>query len=118
MIRVNLYRAQAGAIGAALQEKLGLQNAQDLLVDTVERFQGQEREAMILSMSAEKDNARRGDRAFLGDGRRLNVAITRARSRFYCLAPHKLIEHAFKQAGGGHLKSFFEWCGDKKSGNN
>lgn len=108
---VTPHRAQAGAICAALQEKLGLNEAQSLLVDTVERFQGQEREAMIFSMSSEKDILRSGDRAFLGDGKRLNVAVTRAKSRFYCLAPQKLIESAKKTNDDIHLKSFFEWCG-------
>lgn len=108
---VTPHRAQAGAICAALQDKLGLQDSQSLLVDTVERFQGQEREAMILSMGAEKDEARRGDRAFLGDGRRLNVAVTRAKSRFYCLAPQKLIKSTASASETSHLRSFFKWCG-------
>ncbi len=108
---VTPHRAQAGAICAALQEKIGLSEMTKLLVDTVERFQGQEREAMILSMGAEKDEARPGSRTFLSDGRRLNVAVTRAKSRFYCLASQKLIENTAEASEDNHLKSFFEWCG-------
>ena len=107
---VTPHRAQAGAICARLQEKLGLAEMRKVLVDTVERFQGQEKEAMIFSMGVEKDNSLQGDRGFLGDGRRLNVAVTRAKSRFYCLAPDKLIESTKKQKNARHLNSFLEWC--------
>ena len=113
---VTPHRAQAGAIGAALQDKLGLSEMRNLLVDTVERFQGQEREAMIFSMGAESEEARRGDRAFLGDGKRLNVAVTRAKSRFYWLAPKKLIEGTAGASAGSHLKSFFDWCVRRRVG--
>jgi len=108
---VTPHRAQAGAICAALQEKIGLLDTQRVLVDTVERFQGQEREAMILSLSVERDVSLKGDRGFLGDGRRLNVAVTRAKSRFYCLAPKKLIENTKRQKNAEHLRSFLSWCG-------
>ena len=104
------HRAQAGAICAHLQDKFGVDEMQKILVDTVERFQGQEREAMILSMAVEKDISRKGDKGFLGDGRRLNVAVTRAKSRFYCLAPDRLIENTKLQKNAGHLNSFFNWC--------
>lgn len=107
---VTPHRAQAGAICAQLQEKIGLIEMQNILVDTVERFQGQEREAMIFSMGAEKEEAKRGDRAFLGDGRRLNVAVTRAKSRFYCLAPQKLIATSLGSSDESQLSSFLKWC--------
>ncbi len=107
---VTPHRAQAGAICSRLQEKLGLSDMQNVLVDTVERFQGQEKEAMIFSMGVERDNSLQGDRGFLGDGRRLNVAVTRAKSRFYCFAPSKLIENTKKQRNAEHLNSFLEWC--------
>lgn len=105
------HRAHAGAICAELQQRIGIDDAQKILVDTVERFQGQEREAMIFSLSTDKDEPKRGDRAFLGDGRRLNVAVTRAKSRFYCLAPGKLVDQTMSAPGDDHLKSMFSWCG-------
>jgi DNA replication ATP-dependent helicase Dna2 len=107
---VTPHRAQAGAICARLQEKVGLSQMRKVLVDTVERFQGQAKEAMIFSMGVERDHSLQGDRGFLGDGRRLNVAVTRAKSRFYCLAPEKLIENTKKQRNALHLNSFLEWC--------
>jgi DNA replication ATP-dependent helicase Dna2 len=112
---VTPHRAQAGAICAHLQEKIGLLEAQKILVDTVERFQGQEKEAMIFSMGVEIDSSRKGDRGFLGDGRRLNVAVTRSKSRFYCIAPEKLIENTKRQRNADHLNSFLDWCAENNS---
>lgn len=109
---VTPFRAHAGAICASLQEKLGVDDAQKILVDTVERFQGQEKEAIILAMAAEKDESSRGVETFLGDGRRLNVSVTRARSRFYCVASNKLIESTVESQKDSHLKSFLKWCKD------
>lgn len=110
---VTPHRSQACAICAYLHEKIGLSDMQKVLVDTVERFQGQEREAMIISRGVEKDNSRKGDRGFLGDRRRLNVVVTRARSRFYCITPEKLVENTKKQKNAVHLNSFFDWCSSK-----
>ncbi len=107
---VTPHRAQAGAIYNELQQKLGLERSTHVLVDTVERFQGQEREAMIFSVGVESDNAKPGEKEFLGDGRRLNVAVTRARSRFYCFAPETLVDRTLARSGDGHLKSLIAWC--------
>lgn len=100
------YRAQAGVVNAALQNRLGVEEASKVLVDTVERFQGQEREAIFLSFGSsgvDKDELR-----FLSDAKRLNVSITRARSRFYCLFSTNLLE----QSGSVHskdLNEFLRW---------
>ncbi len=109
---VSPYRAHAGAICAKLQEKLGLEDSQNILVDTVERFQGQEREAILFSLGVESEIARRGDKEFLGDGRRLNVAVTRAKSRFFCFAPQSLIDHGISPGTHMHLVDLFRWCGE------
>lgn len=113
---VTPHRVQAGCINASLQDKFGLEDSLNILVDTVERFQGQEKEAMVFSMGVDQDSSKKGDRGFLGDGRRLNVAVTRAKSRFYCMASTKLIETTQKQANAENLKSFFEWCDPRKKG--
>ncbi|CAN5494410.1 hypothetical protein BH10BDE1_BH10BDE1_23490 [soil metagenome] len=107
---VSPHRAHAGAICAKLQERLGLEDARKITVDTVERFQGQEREAMVFSFGVERDTAKRGAKAFLGDGRRLNVAVTRARSRFYCLAPSGLINQMRSLGPDNDFSDFLNWC--------
>lgn len=107
---VSPHRAHAGAICAKLQEKFGVEDARNILVDTVERFQGQEREAMVFSFGVERDNSKPGAKAFLRDGRRLNVAVTRARSRFYCLAPASLLNQMQSLSADDDLADFLRWC--------
>lgn len=107
---VSPHRAHAGAICAKLQEKLGIEDSRKVLVDTVERFQGQEREAMVFSFGVEKDNSKASQKAFLRDGRRLNVAVTRAKSRFYCLAPEPLVFQMRALGSDDHLADFLKWC--------
>ncbi len=51
----------------------------DCVVDTVDRFQGGQREAMIVCLGL--DGAGRRGHAFVDDPRRLNVAFTRARAK-------------------------------------
>lgn len=112
---VSPHRAHAGAICAKLQEKLGLEDAQKITVDTVERFQGQEREAMVFSFGVERNTAKPDTKEFLGDGRRLNVAVTRARSRFYCLAPKTLINDMSARGADNDLADFLNWCDSRSA---
>lgn len=77
------FRAHAARIRKLLRfpRFADLPGIADLAVDTVERFQGQEREAVIVSFAV-SDNAfmdRLG--SFLTYPQRLNVAVTRARTK-------------------------------------
>lgn len=100
------YRAQAGVVNAALQNRFGVDVASKILVDTVERFQGQEKEAIFLSFgSAGKSQE---DLRFLSDPRRLNVSVTRAKSRFYCLYNADLFENSYG-AQSRDLNEFLRW---------
>ena len=109
---ITPYRMQGGAVNSAIQRQLGVHVMQDLNVDTVERFQGQEREVMILSFGAERDVAHESDQPFLGDGRRLNVSITRAKSRFYCFASQHLYTQGnpYSKEYPSYLKDFLNYC--------
>ncbi|MFC3881900.1 AAA domain-containing protein [Algoriphagus namhaensis] len=49
-----------------------------LTIDTVDGFQGQERDLMIISLTRSND---RGEIGFLADERRMNVALTRAKRK-------------------------------------
>ncbi|MBN1461877.1 MAG: AAA family ATPase [Armatimonadetes bacterium] len=113
------HRMQNGAICCALQEKLGLEVAIQIVVDTVERFQGQEREVIVFSFGSDSERgaAKEGKENFLGDPKRINVSVTRARSRFYCLAPQALVESSrLRQwkASGSELGDFFRWLGSEQ----
>ena len=77
-------RLRGGAMSGGRSGVAG--NVEAVDVATVDSFQGQEREAVILSCVraqqqdlGEKSSGAIGQIGFLGDGRRLNVALTRAR---------------------------------------
>ncbi|MBL7728590.1 MAG: C-terminal helicase domain-containing protein, partial [Dinghuibacter sp.] len=51
-------------------------------ISTIDSFQGQEKETIILSLVRSNDD---GDIGFLNDYRRMNVAITRAKERLFVI---------------------------------
>jgi DNA replication ATP-dependent helicase Dna2 len=72
------YRAHV----AAVRQRLAGVGLADVLVDTVDRFQGGERDVMILAFGLEQPPAAGPHGAdFLGDPYRLNVALTRAQRK-------------------------------------
>ncbi len=95
---ITPYAAQA----RLLRERL---NALDVEVDTVDGFQGREKETVVVSLV--RSNAT-GQIGFLADVRRMNVALTRARRKLVVIgdsstiANHpfyaRLLEH-FEQSG-------------------
>jgi DNA replication ATP-dependent helicase Dna2 len=94
---VTPYRAQGRAIRTLLRAALG-PAAREVVADTVERMQGQERELVILPLAT-------GDEVFLGavaefffQPQRLNVAITRARSKLIVIGPDPARVPAIEQA--------------------
>jgi DNA replication ATP-dependent helicase Dna2 len=81
---VSPFRAHAGAVQQALARALpeaGGALIDDLVVDTAERIQGQEREIIFYTFgSSDRDYLARNAR-FLFEPGRLNVALTRARTK-------------------------------------
>ena len=64
-----------------------------LTVNTVDGFQGQERDIIVISMVRSNDN---GEVGFLRDLRRMNVAITRARMKLIIVGdPDTICRHPF-----------------------
>ncbi len=81
LIRKRLRMTQSGA-------------AASLPVDTVDRFQGGEREVIILSLARSDEVT-----SFLADQKRLNVSLTRARSKLILLGHGRVLEeHPLFQA--------------------
>jgi superfamily I DNA and/or RNA helicase len=80
-----------------LREQLA---SEGLEIDTVDGFQGREKEAVVISLV--RSNAK-GEIGFLGDTRRMNVALTRARRKLIVIGDsatiaghgfyHKLLEY-------------------------
>ncbi|KAL1431374.1 hypothetical protein MTO96_014226 [Rhipicephalus appendiculatus] len=77
---ITPYQAQKAAITEQLQERFA-PLAASFDVNTVDGFQGQERDVIVLSCVRAYNP--RGSIGFVADARRLNVAITRARKALY-----------------------------------
>jgi len=77
----------------------------DVEIDTVDGFQGREKEAVVISLV--RSNAT-GEVGFLGDIRRMNVALTRARRKLIVIGDSSTLGgHAFYAA----LLEYFETVG-------
>lgn len=81
------YRRQARLIREQLLVRgLSYDQIRDMVVDTVERMQGQEREVVLVSMTTSSLEFANDLSDFLFMPERLNVAITRPRSKLIVLA--------------------------------
>jgi DNA replication ATP-dependent helicase Dna2 len=83
---VSPFRAQVYLIRRLLSERLD-KRADLVDVDTVERFQGSERDIILVSLVKSE---RAGD--FLADERRLNVTLTRARKKLVVFGSRRCLE--------------------------
>lgn len=103
------YRAQV----ALIRQRLAAHGEREVVVDTVDRFQGGERRAILFSFGGRANDVTpslaRAD--FLTDPRRLNVALTRAQRKLIIVGDagwladsspllHRLIAHCAALYGG------------------
>lgn len=80
---ISPYRAQVRYLRSRIKAEAALRPYRRLLtVDTVDGFQGQERDVVFISLVRANEEGRIG---FLGDLRRMNVAMTRARMKLVIL---------------------------------
>lgn len=93
---ITPYRSQIALIRKELEET-GIPALQEIMVDTVERFQGSERDVIIYSFSVNYawqipflSNIIREDGALID--RKLNVALTRARQQMYIIGVPQLLK--------------------------
>ena len=94
------YAAQVRLVRELAIEQFG--NEHQLEVDTVDGFQGREKEAILMSLVRSNDNCEIG---FLADTRRMNVAITRARRKLLLIGDSATLgANAFFQ----ELLAYFE----------
>ncbi len=99
---ISPYAAQV----RLLREKLA---STEVGVDTIDGFQGQEREAILISLVRSNGD---GDVGFLSDTRRMNVALTRARRKLVVVGDTAtLCQHPFY----AKLVEYFEQWGAYKS---
>ena len=85
------FRAQVRLLRTAIHHKQ-LPDIEELIVDTVERIQGQEREVVLVSLTAGDPRETSGRGAFHLSTNRLNVALSRARTKAVLVAS----SHAFR----------------------
>jgi DNA replication ATP-dependent helicase Dna2 len=89
------YRAQVREIKKALNNKIGgidTEVTESLIIDTVDRIQGQERDYIIYSMSNSNPLESKVRLDFFYSPNRLNVAITRAIKRCIVIANYKVFD--------------------------
>lgn len=79
------FRAQVRQLRSALQHK-ALPGAEQIVIETIERIQGQEREVVVLSLTVGDPDHSRGRGTFHLNENRLNVAISRARTKAIVVA--------------------------------
>ena len=92
------YRHQIAAIRRAM-EREGVTEAADITIDTVERYQGSQRDTIIYGFTVQR-HAQLDfltEHTFTEDGmtidRKLNVAMTRAREHLYLVGHAPLLAH-------------------------
>jgi ATP-dependent RNA/DNA helicase IGHMBP2 len=100
---ISPYGAQVQRLRAILAARLD----EGLEVDTVDGFQGREKDAVVVSLVRANDA---GDVGFLADVRRMNVALTRARRKLVVVGDGATVaRHPFYAAFFEHAQATGAW---------
>ena len=87
------YRAQSRLIRSLLRRNLMDEEiTQKLVVDTVERMQGQERDVVLVSFATASPKFAAQVADFLFQPQRLNVAVTRPRTKLILVGSHHMLD--------------------------
>jgi DNA replication ATP-dependent helicase Dna2 len=87
------YRAQSRLIRSLMRRIIGEEEIlRKLVVDTVERMQGQEREVVIVSFATASPKFAAQVADFLFQPQRLNVAVTRPRTKLILVGSHHMLD--------------------------
>lgn len=99
---VTPHRAQQGRIISRLQQVFGPSGADPRwirdAVDTVERFQGQERDVIIASFALGDPDMIRAEEEFLMQLNRFNVMASRPRAKLVVLVTQEVVDHLSNDA--------------------
>lgn len=103
---ISPYQAQVHYLRQILRNHPFFAPYKELIsINTVDGFQGQERDVILISLVRANDN---GDIGFLNDLRRMNVAITRARMKLIILGDAStLTQHPFYKKLYEYVSSFY-----------
>lgn len=116
---VTPHRAQKSNIQNQLISYAGFSEDVKNVVDTVDRFQGQERDLIIASYVVSDRDFVSSEEDFILDSRRFNVALTRAKAKFILIISDAILSHLPNSSeaakDGSHLQLFVEeYCKDIK----
>ena len=98
---ISPYREQVVAIQDAIVNDFDHFPDADIEVNTIDAFQGQERDVIYISMVRSNDN---GEIGFLKDTRRMNVAMTRAKKKLIIIGDSATLA-SFK-----FYSNFLDYC--------
>ena len=88
---ISPYKAQVKYLRSKIKKSAVLKPIkQQLSINTIDGFQGQERDVVMISLVRSNDDGRIG---FLSDLRRMNVAITRARMKVMIVGDASTLQH-------------------------
>lgn len=109
---VTPHRAQIASIRNKLVEASDVFTAPRPIVDTVDRFQGLERDLIIASYTVADPDFVRSEDEFILSPRRFNVTLTRARSKFIMFISNAITQHLPSDidvaSEAAHLQLFVE----------
>ncbi|MBI9045319.1 MAG: AAA family ATPase [Anaerolineaceae bacterium] len=99
------FRAQSRLIRSLLRRTIENEEIWSrIVVDTVERMQGQEREVILISFTTASPSFASQMADFLFQPQRLNVAVTRPRSKLILVGSHHMLEG--EQISQNHAEHF------------
>lgn len=106
---ISPYRAQVGYLRRRMKSDNFFRPFRRLIsVNTVDGFQGQERDVIVISMVRSNDEGQIG---FLRDLRRMNVAMTRARMKLIIVGSRQTLSHnRFYRCLNEYIDSLRENC--------
>ena len=109
---ISPYRAQVQHLRQLIARRESLKPFRRLItVNTVDGFQGQERDVILISLVRANGDGQIG---FLNDLRRMNVAITRARMKLIILGSRAtLTRHPFYLRLWNYIQTLREECGGR-----
>jgi superfamily I DNA and/or RNA helicase len=114
---ISPYRAQVQYLRRLLMKREYFKPFRRLIsINTVDGFQGQERDVIVISMVRSNDEGQIG---FLRDLRRMNVAITRARMKLIIIGNQKtMTRHTFYRQLWRYIKGLSgeenQWSGEEE----
>lgn len=102
---ITPYTAQTKLVAALLRKELGDQISSSVEVNSVDGFQGREKDVIILSLVRSNSTGQVG---FVQDSRRLNVSLTRAKYSTLIVGSHSTLLLSDSRGSLNHFAKFIQ----------